>query len=117
MLRLAVLTATASLVAIAAARGDEVHHSTFAASAVGVWALKAENCAAADKSNVTIAADADLAAAILESKRFRVQIGCRLFERPIAACIPRQENRPFRRNLDVCEADFPIRFLGLRRGG
>jgi hypothetical protein len=48
---------TASLLAIAAARGDEVHHSTFAASVVGTWALKAENCAASDKSNVVIAAD------------------------------------------------------------
>jgi hypothetical protein len=41
--------------AIAAASGDEVHHSTFAASVVGTWALKAENCATADKSNVSIA--------------------------------------------------------------
>ena len=57
MLRLVVLTATASLTAIAAASGDEVHHSTFAASVVGTWVLKAENCAAADKSNVAIAPD------------------------------------------------------------
>ena len=57
MLRLLVLAATALLCVISAAPGDEVHHSTFAASAVGIWALKAENCAAADKSNVTIAAD------------------------------------------------------------
>jgi len=55
MLRLVVLTAMASALAIAAARGDEVHHSTFAASVVGSWALKAENCAAADKSNIAIA--------------------------------------------------------------
>jgi len=57
MLRLVVLTATASGLAIAAARGDEVHHSTFAATVVGTWALKAEYCATADKSNVAIAPD------------------------------------------------------------
>jgi len=57
MLRLLVLAATALLCVISAAPGDEVHHSTFAASAVGIWALKAENCAAADKSNVVIASD------------------------------------------------------------
>ena len=57
MLRLVVLTVTGSLMAIAAACGDEVHHSTFAASIVGTWALKAEYCAAADKSNVIIAPD------------------------------------------------------------
>lgn len=57
MLRLVVLTATASALAIAAASGDEVHHSTFTASVVGTWALKAENCATTDKSNVVIAQD------------------------------------------------------------
>jgi len=57
MLRLVGLTAAASFMAIASASGDEVHRSTFAASVVGTWALKAENCAAADKSNVAIAPD------------------------------------------------------------
>ena len=57
MLRLVILTATASALAIAAASGDEVHHSTFAAPVVGTWALKAENCATADKSNVVVAPD------------------------------------------------------------
>jgi hypothetical protein len=57
MLRLASFAAAAALIAIAAASADEVHHSSFAASVVGTWALKAENCATADKSNVAIEAN------------------------------------------------------------
>ena len=57
MLRLLGFTAAAALMATASASGDEVHHSTFAAAVVGTWALKAENCAAADRSNVAIAPD------------------------------------------------------------
>ena len=57
MLRLLVLAATALLSVISAAPADEVHRSAFAATVVGTWALKAENCASADKSNVTIASD------------------------------------------------------------
>jgi len=57
LLRLLVLAATALLSVISAAPADEVHHSTFAATVVGTWALKAENCATADKSNVVVAPD------------------------------------------------------------
>jgi hypothetical protein len=55
MLRLVALTLVASAAILQVARGDEVHHNSFAAALVGSWAQRAELCTTDDKTNVTIA--------------------------------------------------------------
>jgi hypothetical protein len=56
MLRLIAFAATMSVVTLAAANADEVHHTSFADAVVGAWAQRAELCGTADQSNITIAA-------------------------------------------------------------
>jgi hypothetical protein len=57
-MRLVAVILAVSALTIQAARGDEVHHTSFAATLVGTWAQRAELCATADKSNIAIAATA-----------------------------------------------------------